>query len=86
MSDRDLELKIRCKGRVVLEILSHITPSCIALSNKKSRANIKMDGRKSDENGVSGVSTKFTSNLKKSREFSFPVRRTGLQLTKKVFN
>ncbi len=24
--------------------------------------------------------TKLTSNLKKSREFAFPVRRTGLQL------
>jgi hypothetical protein len=81
LSDRDLELKSRCKGRVFLEISSHITSSCIVLSNKKSRANIQKDGRKSDENVVSGVSTEFTSNLKKSREFSFPLRRTGLKLT-----
>jgi hypothetical protein len=42
LSHRDLEMKSGCKGKVVLEILSHITPSCIALSNKKLRANIQV--------------------------------------------
>ncbi len=60
--DRDLELKIECKGNVVLEITSHITPSCIALSSEKLRANIQADGRKSDEKDR--ISTRFTSNLK----------------------
>jgi hypothetical protein len=66
LTDRDLELKSWCEGKVnssgfvmigigscggkvVYEILSHITPSCIALSSKKLRANIRTDGRKPDE-------------------------------------
>jgi hypothetical protein len=80
LCDRDLKLKSGCKGKVDLETLSHITPLCIAICGKKLRANIQTEGRKSEEKDIR--CTKFVSNSEKSREFSFPDHRTGLQLTK----
>ncbi len=47
LSDRDLDLGPGwCKGKVVSEILSHITPSCKALSSKKLRAKIHVQFEK----------------------------------------
>ncbi len=61
-------------------IRSYITPSCIALFTFQLSANIQTDGNRMKGIGYRVYKINFQLVEKKSREFAFPVRRTGLQL------
>jgi hypothetical protein len=60
-----------CKGKVVQEILSNIRPSCIVLSSKKLRANIRMDGRKPVK-GIGHRVYKINFQFEKVKGIFFP--------------